>query len=81
MLVWGVCLAGCLDLVKIVYTGGKGNLCAFLPRNLDSIFIGSVCIYCELLLGLNPKVGQQATYSMRSLRCTCFYLSSLCPQT
>ena len=28
---------------------------------------------------LNPKVRQQATFSLRSLRCTCFRLSSLCP--
>ena len=32
-----------------------------------------------ILSALNPKVRQQATCFLRSLRCTCFYLSSLCP--
>ena len=31
------------------------------------------------LSALNPKVRQQATCFLRLLRCTCFYLSSLCP--
>ena len=34
-----------------------------------------------ILNALNPKVRQQATCFLRSLRCTCFYLSSLCPET
>ena len=32
-----------------------------------------------ILSALKPKVRQQATCFLRSLRCTCFYLSSLCP--
>ena len=32
-----------------------------------------------ILNALNPKVRQQATCFLRSLRCTCFRLSSLCP--
>ena len=32
-----------------------------------------------ILSALNPKVTQQAKCFLRSLRCTCFYLSSLCP--
>ena len=34
-----------------------------------------------ILNALNPKVRQQATCFLRSLRCTCFRLPSLCPQT
>ena len=32
-----------------------------------------------ILNALNPKVRQQATCFLRSLKCTCFRLSSLCP--
>ena len=32
-----------------------------------------------ILNALNPKVRQQATCFLRSLRCTCFRLSLLCP--
>ena len=32
-----------------------------------------------ILSALNPKVRQQTTCFLRSLRCICFYLSSLCP--
>ena len=34
-----------------------------------------------ILGALNPKVRQQATCFLCSLRCTCFYLSLLCPYT
>ena len=67
-------------------TSGHARNTGILAGCLDlvnSVYFYSFSVHFLwiLLLGLNPKVRQQATCFLRSLRCTCFYLSSLCPQT